>query len=106
MVGLLRNYWQVSTGIGGRLIPEPAAGLGRNMHFPCIDKNEFDSLWDGKYNYKNLRKARNQIAHNSYEFNGDLIVKDENGNILINWNFIEIEDFVKIVNAKAKAIIK
>jgi hypothetical protein len=33
VAGLLRNRWPESIGIGGRLRPESAAGINRNMQF-------------------------------------------------------------------------
>ncbi len=33
VAGFVRNTWQFSTGMGGRLHPEQVAGLDRNTHF-------------------------------------------------------------------------
>lgn len=77
-------------------IEQQVKSISLNTFDPFEDRQEFEVWWDTKFNYKNLRKARNQIMHNNYYYDGqELTVNDESGNILIQWKAEEVIDFTQ-----------
>lgn len=63
---------------------------------PFLDYNEFLTWWNSKYNHKKLRRARNRIVHNNYEYDGEeLIIYDKNNDLLIQWKTGEVVKFAK-----------
>jgi len=55
VAAILRNGWPESIGIGGRLRPESAAGIERNMHMEKIDARKLSTDAQQQIRYQAIR---------------------------------------------------
>lgn len=66
---------------------------------------EFEEWWGGHYKYSDFREARNQITHDFFFFDGNLLkVENKQGVIMLNWTTEEVFSFTESVLARAKEI--
>lgn len=70
-----------------------------------LDRTDFDDWWQGTYQYKELRQARNRIEHDEYQSgNNTLDVTNRSGSVVLHWNADTILQFAEKVLGKARLI--
>lgn len=70
---------------------------------PFNDQNDYQDWWEGKYNFRLLRKTRNKIMHDQYQLTGGILRVNNDGE-LFEWNTEDILRFAEEVLVKAKSI--
>lgn len=67
------------------------------------DRQEFNDWWQGRYQYNDLRLARNKVTHDEYDFDGcRLLVKHKHGTFI--WTVGDVLSFATCVLVKAKTV--
>lgn len=71
---------------------------------PFHDFADLQNWWSGKYVFKNLREARNLVAHGNYQFQGARFIVEKHCRVLIDWDETEVLEFAAGVLRLARSV--
>jgi len=71
---------------------------------PFRDGNDFDDWWARCYDFRLLRRARNQILHNSYSFDGNSLLVIDNDMTVLSWTAEDVIRFAQSVLERCRSI--